>query len=502
MTTNQTKPFYIDTVTHIPAFWANAVSDLVYDVFGLAATKSAARAALELGTIAVQDADDVQIVGGNINNVPIGLSVPMQGKFTVLSILSDPLDPDHGVNKRYLNQRLHDFSEQYLPLTGGTLTGPLRLYGDPQGPLEAVPRRWVDFRILDTLQNRPVQRMRLVSRPGGQSVFEWPQFIRPARVYAENFMVYIDGQFQSLGHNYTVDLTEHPIFDFGSSIAELREFDVVYLNNLENLLETTPPVTTPPDSFVAGPGWSNPINMRINYAIPNAGENRISISHTVLRQMFFGCVITQGALQDRVITWNTSWLPGTPSAQTHQPSLVVVSATEARLDLPEGLDDTYWEGHLAITMYVDGVPAGHKLWMNMSNEVTPEYRDGIVRWGTMAPVVVDPDINIVTVYGGTAMPGTFIPDGGTTALQRLRITVEANNVPLGAMLELYDGETLLGLVPETMDFIIPVADYGSHDFIARVVNAQNEILATSSVWNVNVDLPTPVVTGVIDNFNN
>lgn len=500
--TNQTKPFYIDTVTHIPAFWANAVSDLVYDVFGLAATKAGARAALELGTIAIQDADAVQIAGGSINNVPIGLSVPMQGRFTVLSITVDPIDPEHGVNKRYLNQRLFDFSAQYLPLIGGTLTGPLTLYGDPQGPLEAVPRRWVDFRILDTIQNKPVQRLNLVSRPGGQSVFEWPTFNRPARVYAENFLVYIDGQFQTLSRHYTVDLTEHPIFDFGTPVAELREFDVVYVNNLENLLEQSPPVVTPPDSFVAGPGWSNPINMRINYAIPNAGENRISISHTVLRQMYFGCVITQGALQDRVISWNTSWLPGSPAAQTHQPSLVVVSATEARLDLPEGLDDTYWEGHLSITMFVDGVPAGHKLWMNMTNEVTPDYRDGIVRWGTTAPVVVDPDVNIVTVYGGPGNPGTYIPDGGTTPFQNLRLTVEANNVPVGAVIELYDGATLLGLVPDNLVFNIPAAEYGNHEYIARVVSPQNAILATSSVYIVNVDLPTPVVSGVIDNFNN
>lgn len=498
MTTNQTKPYYIDTVTHIPAFWANAVSDLVYDVFGLAATKAGARAALELGTMSIQDADSVQIAGGSINNVPIGLSVPMQGRFTVLSITSDPIDPEHGVNKRYLNQRLFDFSAQYLPLIGGTMTGPLKLYGDPQGPLEAVPRRWVDFRILDTLQNRPVQRLHLTST--GQTVFEWSTFNRPARVYAENFMVYVDGQFQTLGHNYTVDLTEHPVFDFGTAVEEFREFDVVYLNNLENLLEAAPPVTTPPDSFVAGPGWSDPINMRINYAIPNAGENRISISHTVLRQMFFGCVITQGALQDRVITWSTAWLPGTPSAQTHQPSLVVVSATEARLDLPEGLNDTYWEGHLAITMFVDGVAAGHKLWMNMSNEVTPEYRDGIVRWGTMAPVVVDPDINIVTVYGGSSNPGTFIPDGGTTSLQNLRVKVEVANIPLGAVLELYDGEMLLGLIPNSLEYVIPAADYGSHDFIARVVNAQSATIATSSVYNVNIDLPTPTISAILDNY--
>ena len=498
MTTNQTKPYYIDTVTHIPAFWANAVSDLVYDVFGLAATKAGARAALELGTLAIQDADAVQIAGGSINNVPIGLSVPMQGRFTVLSITVDPIDPEHGVNKRYLNQRLFDFSAQYLPLIGGTLTGPLTLYGDPQGPLEAVPRRWVDFRILDTIQNKPVQRLNSVSQPGGQAVFEWPQFVRPARVYAENFLVYIDGQFQTLARNYTVDLTEHPVFDFGTPVAELREFDVVYVNNLENLLEVSPPVVTPPGDFVAGPGWSNPINMRVNYAIPNAGENRISISHTVLRQMYFGCVITQGALQDRVISWSTSWLPGSPAAQTHQPSLVVVSATEARLDLPEGLEDTYWEGHLAITMFVDGVPTGYKLWMNMTNEVTPDYRDGIVRWGSTNVPVANPNIDITNVFSGPT-GSLLIPDGGSTPVPMMRVVVATANVPVGAILELWDGAILVGLIGPSLEVLIPAAALGAHAFTARIVNSSSVTLATSNTWDVNVVLPTPTINSIIDN---
>jgi hypothetical protein len=237
------KPYYVDTVTHIPAVWANAVSDLVFDVFALAGTKAGARAALELGSMALQNADNIQIVGGSVNNVPIGLDVPMQGRFTVLSVEVDPIAPEHVVNKRYLNQRLTTFGQNYVPWTGGTMTGPLRTYGDPVGPLEAVPRRWVDFRILDTLQDKPAQRLHLNS--AGQSTFEWTTFTRPLYVYPENFLVYIDGIFQTLGLNYTLDITNKPVFNFGSSVEVNREFDVVYLNNLQNLLAVTPSSVQP-----------------------------------------------------------------------------------------------------------------------------------------------------------------------------------------------------------------------------------------------------------------
>lgn len=490
------KPYYVDTVTHIPAVWANAVSDLVYDVFGLAGTKAGARAALELGSMALQNADNIQIVGGSVNNVPIGLDVPMQGRFTVLSVEVDPIAPEHVVNKRYLNQRLTAFGQNYVPWTGGTMTGPLLAYGDPVGPLEVVPRRWVDFRILETLQDKPLQRWHTVST--GQPTFEWTSFVRPLYVYPENFLVYVDGQFQTLGVNYTVDVTDEPVFDFGTSVAVDREFDVVYLNNLRNLLALAPPFIIPPSGFSAGPGWSDPINMRINYALTNSGENQISLSHTVLREMFVGCVVTTGALADRVVTWSTQWFPDAPTAALHPPAMIAISATEAKLSLPEGLTDHYWAGRLEITMLVDGVPTGYPLWMDMTNQVTPEYRDGRVRWGSTNVPVVNPDIDITNVFSGPT-GSLLIPDGGSTPVPMMRVVVATDNVPVGAILELWDGATMVGMIGPSLTVLIPAASLGAHAFTARIVNGSSTTLATSNTWDVTVVLPTPTINSILDN---
>jgi hypothetical protein len=149
-------------------------------------------------------------------------------------------------------------------------------------------------------------------------------------------------------------------------------------------------------------------------------------------------------------------------------------------------------------MYVDGVATGHKLWMSMHNEVTPDYRDGIVRWGTTAPVVVDPDINIVTVYAG--QPEVFVPDGGTTSFRTLRLTFNTNNVPFGSLLELWDGETLLGIIPDSLEYTLQNVEYGQHAFVARVVSSQSVTLATSNVWDIDVTLPTPTISAILANY--
>lgn len=492
------KPYFVDTVTHIPAIWANAATDLIYDVFEMAATKAGARAALELGSLALQHADNIQLVGGSINNIPIGLDVPMQGRFTVLSVEVDPIAPQHAVNKRYLNQRLTAFGENYVPWTGGTMTGPLLAYGNPIGPLEVVPRRWVDLRILEVLQERPLQRWHTVSV--GQTTFEWMAFVRPLYIYPENFIVYIDGQYQTYGVNYSVDITDEPVFDFGTPVAALREFDVVYIDNLRNLLAVGPPVVPPSPGFAAAPGWSDPINMRINYAPTNSGENVISLSHTVLRDMYLGCIVTTGALADRIVTWSTQWFPGHPSAVGYPPALIAVSATEAKLSLPEGSIDHYWEGRLELTMLIDGVPTGHRLWMDIANQILPERRDGRVRWGAITPVIPQPDVDITNVFSGSE-GNSLIPDNGTTAVPMMRVVVATANVPSGAVVELSDGSTVLGLIPETNEFLIPAASLGAHHFTARILDGASNIVATSNTWDVTVVLPTATITSVIDNYD-
>lgn len=398
-----TKPYFTDTVTQIPADWANAVSSLVYDVFELSTTKSGAMARLGLGTMAAQQANMVQIVGGSINNCPIGIDVPMQGRFSVLSVDVDPVSPEHAVNKRYLDRRFAASLNTYVAIAGSAMTGPLELSGDPNSDLEAVPRRWVDQRLVDTIQARPLQRWSTESVGG--ATFEWLQFVRPPVVFYDNFVVFLNGVYQVPEVDYVVDVDGYrPVFEFPANVSIGAKFDVIYFNNTQNLL-SIPSATNVPSGFSAQPGWSDPINMRVNYSTTNAGENLISISHTILREMFFGVVVTSGVLGDQQASWSTQWLPGSPAASLHPPELSLVSGTEAKLSLPEASFDHYWEGRMEITLLIDNVPMPNKLWMDMSNQVTPGYKDGRVRWGVIfTTTYTSPLIDSITVDVPTTLP--------------------------------------------------------------------------------------------------
>ena len=70
-----------------------------------------------------------------------------------------PTEPDHPATKGYVDEttagvvmgQLPDgavtpdkLDRAYLPLSGGTLTGPVTLHGDPQSPLQAAPKQYVD----------------------------------------------------------------------------------------------------------------------------------------------------------------------------------------------------------------------------------------------------------------------------------------------------------------------------------------------------------------------
>lgn len=232
------KPVFIDTVTHIPALWANAVSDLVYDVFDQATTKTGVRAALELGTMAIQNANNVQIVGGSVNNAPIGLDVPMQGRFTVLRVDVDPIDPLHAVNKRYLNLRLDDVMADYLPLSGGTLTGPLLAHGDPVEDFEVVHRKWLDGRIRQKVPYEEVFRRTYIASID-QDLIYIADFTPPAHVtvYAANFMVYINGSLKSPDIHYTIDLSTGVEIYLVDPTAQDDVIEIIYFNNLRNDIE-------------------------------------------------------------------------------------------------------------------------------------------------------------------------------------------------------------------------------------------------------------------------
>lgn len=287
------KPTFIDTVTHIPAEWANILSDLVFDVFGQARNTSAAIHALGVGTLGLQNADEALITGGAIDNTPVGMSVPMQGRFTVLSALVDPVSPEHAVNKRFLYEKLDEVRASYLPLsggqmtgslvlvgdptgpmqpvtkrmldnlviptgnflplTGGTLTGPLVLSGDPTAPLQPVTKQMLDSYFATNIIGSPIQRTYVIST-AGQDSFEWASFVRSPSLLASNFMMHVDGIFKEHNAEFTVTVAaDKPTFHF-PPVAAGKLLAFAYIQNLGNARE---PVSAPvlstgaPDLYAA-----------------------------------------------------------------------------------------------------------------------------------------------------------------------------------------------------------------------------------------------------------
>ena len=146
------KPIYIDTVTHIPAVWANAISDLVFDVFALARTVPEARKRLGLGKLALQNNDQVVIEGGTINNTVIGNLIPQVATFLNVSVTElIPQSPASLTSKQYVdgvistafsNLNLQDMSRQRsnaVNITGGYgVYDTLRVRNAPATPMDVL----------------------------------------------------------------------------------------------------------------------------------------------------------------------------------------------------------------------------------------------------------------------------------------------------------------------------------------------------------------------------
>jgi hypothetical protein len=146
------KPIYIDTVTHIPAVWANAISDLVFDVFALARTVPEARKRLGLGKLALQNNDQVVIEGGTINNTVIGNLIPQVATFLNVSVTElIPQSPASLTSKQYVdgvistafsNLNLQDMSRQpsnAVNITGGYgVYDTLRVRNAPATPMDVL----------------------------------------------------------------------------------------------------------------------------------------------------------------------------------------------------------------------------------------------------------------------------------------------------------------------------------------------------------------------------
>lgn len=77
-------------------------------------------------------------------------SIPMSGNLNMdnhkITALSDPADSTDGANKHYVDSAVTSgiAGAQFLPLAGGTLTGPLTLTAAPSADLQAATKKYVD----------------------------------------------------------------------------------------------------------------------------------------------------------------------------------------------------------------------------------------------------------------------------------------------------------------------------------------------------------------------
>lgn len=147
-------PVFKDKVTMVPADWANAVSRLVYGTFGGQSTPAGVVNALGLGNMAWQNANNVQIAGGSIDNTPIGFLQPANAKFNQAYVMSAPSDPLHAVNKAYVDNAIITaqgaivtLSQFYVARNGSTMTGMLTLAANPVLDMQAATKAYVDTSV-------------------------------------------------------------------------------------------------------------------------------------------------------------------------------------------------------------------------------------------------------------------------------------------------------------------------------------------------------------------
>lgn len=197
------KVLFQDSVTRVPAAWANSVSDLIYDVFGLASTKSQARKALGLGTAAEQDAANISLTGGAINGVAIGATAPSTGRFTAVTVTTlTPATSSHLTSKSYVDSKigqslaslsLKDMSKQasnLVSITGGVATfDTLRVRQAPSNPADVVRLDYLQGLLAQSGASQAQTPMAVASDQKTVSLGFTPT---PGRV-----VLYVDGLYQT-----------------------------------------------------------------------------------------------------------------------------------------------------------------------------------------------------------------------------------------------------------------------------------------------------------------
>ena len=161
---------FANFVTQIPAHWANDANALIYDVFSGATTVAGARAALDLGDMALASSASVVITGGTIEGVNIGAVTPGTGRFTTAHVATAPTTPTGVVNKAHLDAALLPLStvgnlgtqdKASVEILGGNIDGTaigtnsaaagrfssLSVNQFPGGPEDVVNRDYLDTQL-------------------------------------------------------------------------------------------------------------------------------------------------------------------------------------------------------------------------------------------------------------------------------------------------------------------------------------------------------------------
>jgi hypothetical protein len=151
-----TKPIFVNQVTNVPVDWANNISALVYDVFGVATTLDGARKRLGMSGMAYQDSTGVNIKGGSINGTVIGDEAPATGRFSRLTLTSlVPGSPAEATSKQYVDhsivfainalglQNMATQRSNAVQITGGSaIFDRLRSRANPEQPYDAVTLKY------------------------------------------------------------------------------------------------------------------------------------------------------------------------------------------------------------------------------------------------------------------------------------------------------------------------------------------------------------------------